>query len=316
MMKTKSRAMGLGCATAVLALSGCGGGSGGTNFIPSPPVTPTPPPEPLIPPVPAGPIGLTGGPFTTYSSQLISGSRSSGVDVVRISYSADSGLYTFAAPGLEQGHLTDTHANGSITSDGTGWQSISSTTSSISKGDSATVQPGGVSLDWVQQPYAQSALTYTSMGSWSAADQGGGSFAYGIPTATGQVPVAGAASYGGTIRGDVSGSEDYGLWGTINLNFDFAAGTLTGEMKPETSDGWDPRALGTYTFKNTVFANGSTTFSGAFDVPDSTAASSFQGQFTGPGAVELMGNFNAPYLSPSSHDWQTMWGVFVGKKTP
>jgi len=82
-------------------------------------------------------------------------------------------------------------------------------------------------------------------------------------------------------------------------------------MKPTISDAWDSYRLGTYTFKDTVYSRGSTTFSGRFDTPDFAGVASlsrFEGLFTGPGAAELMARWEAP--SPFGN----MVGVLIGKK--
>jgi hypothetical protein len=129
------------------------------------------------------------------------------------------------------------------------------------------------------------------------------------------VPVTGSANYSGDIRGLTD--SQLAVWGSIALSFDFGAGTLSGQMKPEYAPEWDQIALGTYTFTNTVYSTGSTNFSGSFAPPSGVSgASSFQGRFNGPGAAELMGSWNAPYKDPVSGDAGTMSGVFGGKKGP
>ena len=77
--------------------------------------------------------------------------------------------------------------------------------------------------------------------------------------------------------------------------------------EPQINEGL---GLGTYTFHDTVYSRNGTSFSGAFMVPGSDADSSFQGNFNGPGGVEVMGNFSAPYQSPNTQQWGTMTGVF------
>ena len=119
-----------------------------------------------------------------------------------------------------------------------------------------------------------------------------GVFVYGIPTAFGDVPLSGSATYAGSISG-LTNSRD-GVWGSVSLTFNFGAGTLAGVMKPEIARVWDAYPLGDYTFRDTVYSTGATNFSGAFQVSGSTAPSSFQGSFTGPGAAELLASWNAP----------------------
>ena len=302
-----------------LALCACGGGdSGSVAYIPPPPPPPAPDPNPSPPPFPEGAIGLTGGPFSTYSASFDgSGNLIAAADAFHISYSADDNVYTVSGPGLEQGHLVDTTiGSGSWMTGSSTWQSISYTSSNVTQGDATTEQVGFVALDWANAPYSESTLAYTSFGSWAGADGKGGYFVYGVPTATGDVPVTGTADYSGEIRGLTSGDGE--LWGSIGLEFDFGGGTLSGSMAPMVSDvtGWDGVGLGTYTFHDTVYSRDGTSFSGAFMVPGSDADSSFQGNFNGPGGVEVMGNFSAPYQSPNTQQWGTMTGVFGARQKP
>lgn len=305
-----------------LALCACGGDdTGGVAYIPPPPPPPAPAPDPnpSPPPMPADAIGLTGGPFSTYTVATDgTGNVTAGVNDFQISYSADDNVYTVSGPGLEQGHLIGTTiGSGSWMTGGTTWSTISYTSSFVSRGDTEVPQENGlVSLDWANAPYSESDLRYTSFGSWAGADNRGGSFVYGVPTAVGDVPVTGTADYSGDIRGMTSGDGNF--WGSIGLEFDFGSGTLSGSMSPVISyaDGWDSIGLGTYTFHDTVYSRGGTSFSGAFAVPGSDADSSFQGNFNGPGGVEVMGNFSAPYQSPNTQQWGTMTGVFGARQKP
>jgi hypothetical protein len=137
-------------------------------------------------------------------------------------------------------------------------------------------------------------------------------FAYGIPTAAGDVPVTGSASY--TAR--IFGGSYYPLSGDAHLTFSFGAGSLTGFMHPFAETGMGPYDLGRYDFTQTVYSTGSTTFSGKFVVPGggSTADSGFSGLFTGPQAAELMTEFHAPFMDPNSNQWRNMTGLWIGKK--
>ncbi|HET7605430.1 MAG TPA: transferrin-binding protein-like solute binding protein, partial [Sphingomicrobium sp.] len=131
----------------------------------------------------------------------------------------------------------------------------------------------------------------------------------------GDVPVTGSANYAGAIRGVMDNGLD--VWGSISFAFDFGAGTLSGEMKPYWAPEWDSYPLGTYTFTNTVYSSGSTTFSGAFIAPPGAGGpSSFEGRFNGPRAAELMGSWNAPYNDSVLGAKGTMSGVFGGKRGP
>ena len=105
------------------------------------------------------------------------------------------------------------------------------------------------------------------------------------------------------------------MFGSIGLQFNFGAGTLSGEMKPEIAP-WGRDPLGTYTFQNTVFSAGSNSFSGSFNAPGTSGASAFQGSFNGPKAAEAMGSWNAPYLNPLTNTAGSMAGIFTARKGP
>jgi hypothetical protein len=137
--------------------------------------------------------------------------------------------------------------------------------------------------------------------------------AYGVATPTGSVPVTGSATYGATLDGiatAVSGS--YSIYGNASLQFDFGAGKLSGAMDPQLNGPFDTPTVPRYTFTQTVFSSGSTTFSGSFDIRGPTP-SSFRGQFTGPSAQELMASFTAPFQD-FDKSWGVMNGVMIGKR--
>jgi hypothetical protein len=168
---------------------------------------------------------------------------------------------------------------------------------------------------------------YTRLADWSTPSYG--ITAFGIATPQGAVPTNGLATFNGVISGwadtFVADQADYALTsvaGTIRLDFDFGAGALSGQIHPELSS---PRNsspdyhfdLGPYAFSNTVYSAGSTTFSGQFDTA-TAGANSFDGQFTGPGAEELMGKWVLPFIwsDPGNGDDQvhSASGVFIGRK--
>ena len=141
-------------------------------------------------------------------------------------------------------------------------------------------------------------------------------FAFGVPTLPGGVPATGTATYAAQLSGgayDAAGALTWGLYGGATFNFDFASGTLSGYMDPQLNGPMGAPPLPRYNFVSTVFSAGSTTFSGAFDVAGPTA-SSFQGQFTGPAAQELMAGFRAPYFDSWSNSWGELQGVAAGKR--
>jgi hypothetical protein len=253
---------------------------------------------------------VDGQPFATVSSHFgEDGSIATENDAVRIAYSAAENIYTVTLPDFQQGQLVDPRGNGSF--DENGWINLTATTSSVTLGTSSTLQPVNVTL---QLP-GPSGYSYSSLGFWTPASGYWrilGYFVYGTPTAAGDMPITGSANYGADVVGQTSGG--FGVWGSANLNFDFGAGTLTGEMNTMWAPEWDAVPLATYSFRDTVYSTGSTTFSGAFNVPGSSEASAFTGSFNGPQGAEIMANWHAPYLNPYTNNWDRMGGVWIGKK--
>ncbi|UUR08459.1 transferrin-binding protein-like solute binding protein [Sphingomonas glaciei] len=314
-------------ATLTLLLCACGGGgtTGSVQSIPAAPITPptaSTPPAPITPPpLPNGPLGLSAGPFVTQAANWdgISGEWPkqtterllSGPDLVSISYSAADNSYTLTLPDFGTGTLRPVNGSGIFNAGSTTWSKLNAV-------NYALVQPNGIAAPvTVAMDYApDSGFTYTSTGFWSDGLQGNpkraGVFAYGQATTDSAMPVSGTASFGGEVRAYTRTFND--VWGTVDLSFDFGAGTLSGKMVLDTSDGWDPLPLGTFPFQNTVYSKGSTSFSGAIAAPNAETLGSFSGQFTGPGAPELLGNFRTPAFNPLLKSWDEIAGVFVGKR--
>jgi hypothetical protein len=157
-------------------------------------------------------------------------------------------------------------------------------------------------------------LSYTSVGVTSGYYSSEfGFFAFGSATPGSGVPVTGSASYSAIIAGrplDNFGRID----GDATFQFNFGAGTLSGHFDPVFEDGPTIASLGTYNFVSTVFGVGSPTFSGGLSLAGAPSLGAFDGRFTGPAAQELMARWTAPYLNPSTHQWNEMFGVMVGKK--
>ena len=310
-----------------LTLCACGGGGGSNGLAVQPlPPPPAPPPPTSPPPLPPGAIGLTkDGSFAVYAVQATGVFNSNwfpqgpvALDPdpdVQFSYSAADDRYTISVPGRAEGTLVASQGNGSWNGDT--WTNISSTFSRVTQGSSG----GPLQADYyVTLSYTpQSTYKHTGWGEWRAtalqsnglSNDNHGYFTYGVPTAAGDVPTTGSATYSGLLSGLTSNARD--VYGDVTLSFDFGLGTLSGSMRPQVSDGWDLYSLGTYTFRNTVFGVGSRTFSGSFDIPGGSAGGSFAGQFTGPAAAELMAQWQAPYQDPVSQTSETMAGVWIGR---
>lgn len=303
-----------------MALGACGGG-GGVASTPAPSQapapSPTPSPEPVLQP---DQIGLMSSePFTAlglgHEYKPADGTETtaaSAAQSVEISYDEAEGTYQISLPGFQPGTLVTQDYNGSAGQTATStWNSIEPKSGNTAQSVRVTLQVPGSNFS----PY-----TYTSFGSWfdETTDSQGftirreGVFAYGIPTGPSDMPLSGSANYGADLLGNTSDGNYVG--GSASLQFDFGNSILTGSMHPLLSDGWDLSIdLGTYSFRDTTFAKGSTTFAGSFDVPGLPDASSwFEGAFNGPQAAEIMARWQAPYLREGNQG--AMFGIMVGRK--
>lgn len=330
--------------TTAVALAACTSGGEGqvpinvAAVVPPPPVPPTPPPPPPpTPPPPAGANGLESvDPFVVlgigYRSTAGGGPFGDGrhgplaanpVEAVEFRYLPSDGGYEVLLPGFAAGRLRLLSYNGSY--DASGWQSVTGSYHGVTRGATAELQDVGVNLQRPAGPLnPDEKLRYTSWGNWKTQDpvelgdtDVSGFFAYGIPTAAGDVPLSGSATYRANVIGETSvlpgQFRQIAVSGSAELRFDFASGTLAGSMNASVCP-WDCVELGRYEFRDTRYARGATSFSGKFAVPNSTGDSFFEGNFTGPGAVELLARFQAPIFLPELKEWATMHGIWVGKR--
>jgi hypothetical protein len=267
-----------GAAALAFALSACGGGgSGGVSSLPPPPSSPSPAQTSSANPLSAAPAGVTA---TTSLASI--GVLSS------VRWNADLKAYEVQLGG----DAARIAATGNA-----GYAEVAD----LIAGDGAKL------------PYSMQAFTgysYTRYGyvTPTAAGKSGGDFVFGIATPAGSIPTSGSATYYADIQGHAG---SWGLYGTAQFAFDFAAGTLSGHMDPHSNGPMESPTLPRYDFTATVFSPGSRSFSGAFAI-DGPTPSSFQGQFTGPHAEELMASFTAPFLDWGPDGQQIVWGVMEG----
>jgi hypothetical protein len=117
------------------------------------------------------------------------------------------------------------------------------------------------------------------------------------------------------------GPNRAGISGTVDLDFNFAAGSLGGAMSLNLTDAsGGSLPLGSFNFKETVYSTGSTSYSGKFD---STAAGDnfFLGKFTGPNAEETIGAWALPFILNNGnasiiadHQTHQAFGAWIAKK--
>jgi hypothetical protein len=290
-----------------LALPSCGGGGGGVASMPAAPLTPTPTPSPTTT------LSLVQIFDHPVDGQMASvGLEAPGNDSASltttgfsVSYDAFVDRYNIKVPSMTTGYFyrtgNDVDANWWI---GT----LATLERTDAHGEVGVRKPSGLQT------------TYTTLANYNLAGGANVPFgwvAFGSATPAANVPTTGAATFNATLGG--SSVQRYGqVIGTAALQFDFAAGQLSGHLDPILTDptglGFQDQPLGRYDFVNTVYAVGSASFSGQLSNAGVTGLGSFNGLFTGPSAQELMGRWNAPYQFPGTTETNQMFGVLVGKR--
>lgn len=293
-------------ACSIAACGGGGGGSGPSSTPPPPPPPPSPPPPPpqsssvtVFPDPVVGEFAVVGtsiagkgGNLDTYASAGDRFGKVSRADADQpdIRYT-ESGFYEIRMPGGDWSRLV--HYGGLV--DPTA--------------DNNYFQPADVATNHGYLVIANAAkwngYSYSEIGSWGSEAAGRyGSIAFGVPTAAGNVPVSGSATFEGLVKGSADimqadllygGFVPLPVDGTVTLSFDFAAGTLSGAMKLYGPDGMNPFEIGTFSFRETVYSVGSASYSGKFET-GAVGDNFFLGRFTGPNAEETIGAWALPFI--------------------
>ena len=283
------------------ALAGCGGG-GDTD------IASTPPPPPPPPPVADGIIGavIAGTPSQEFAVEGAAFEVPEGSEIVEGPFAGSSGELKIRYDGASQDYEVQLPG-------GSTWNALvreSSYFYQTAGADSTAVTV----IESVASGYTYSALATW----WNDASGLSGDVAFGIPTPAGGVPATGTANYAGTISGQSTGFSDaldipVSIGGTVNLAFDFGAGTLSGSIHAMDTSFEGGPDLGILNFTDTVYSTGSLTFSGRFDTA-LAGPNEFSGLFTGPQAQELIGKFVFPYPSPVEGQPYIAAGAWVAKK--
>lgn len=272
MARHGARALATMVAAGALAACGGGGGGGGGAGLVRPAPTPAPPPSPAGP-LESAPFGLTQTTdFATAGEQ------------VKFRWDASVKAYEVTLADGRSGRIVpDTINSGSgklVAADGT----------VISYASMIVPFP----LQYTRRVFLPDAVNF------------GGYLAFGLPAPAGSVPTSGSASFEGSVTGQAE-APGYGFsaGGPALLQFDFAAGSLTGHMDLTFSGPMDHIDGRRYSFSGMLTSVGATSFSGGLDA-GGPSASWLRGQFTGPDAQELMASFEAPMLDFDQ------WGVIQG----
>lgn len=328
-------------ATALTLLSACGGGGGDVASAPTPAPAPAPSPTPSPAPSPPAtppafrPVAATIFPEPLYNPDLATVGMAwqhdpvpntadtrnlRDADSVRITYDQVRKTYQISAP---------------IAGSGTIMQMANYTTypfsypsglpgfhADPSDKNSTNYCCNSLSLSAADQP--QSRYRYVSfVGLYAPGPASAnvdtiayGTFAVGQPTKAGEVPISGTARYTGHVFGHFAGDAG-ATWieGTSRFNFDFGRALLTGDMTIaiQCMMGCAYDSI-TYSLTDTQFTRGATTFSGSLATPGAPTNGSFSGMFAGPGAAEMMSQFQLPFFSPEYRRWMIVGGAIAGKR--
>jgi hypothetical protein len=310
-----------------IGLSACGGGGGGISSIAPPPPPPTqicpdgsvipatavcpplPPPSPNFVNIFPGITTTTDFAVLGLQANALGGAASSLVsNGFAVQYDAVADAYVIDLPSLGPGKF---HA-----------------TSESEIYWNGALEAGGANLDTfvhIFKPLPANpalALEHTTFGVFDDYDgfydydelTPAGFFAFGLATPAGSVPTTGSATFDAIVRG-LTLDTGRPVGGDASLQFDFGAGTLAGNFNPYTFTAVGGQAsLGPYSFVNTVFGIGSTTFAGQLQHSGISSFGAFNGLFTGPTAEELMARWTAPYVNPDTGQQSEMFGIWVGRR--
>jgi hypothetical protein len=134
------------------------------------------------------------------------------------------------------------------------------------------------------------------------------------PTPAAAIPTSGIRRYSGAVNAYLSGNFADTIGGTMDIQFDFTAGTFTLNLD-----------LGLVCFMGcgyptapvsavaTNHGRGAVTFTGDLQVGGTAGRGTFQGRFAGPEARELLIEFRAPYLNPETQSWTEISGIAIAK---
>ena len=289
---------GFGFAVASIALlSACGGGDG---IVASAPV-------PIPTPVPGSArVDIFSSPTSQEFASIASGND------LRIRYVAETNQYQVSVNGGEWDRLLDDPNQ--IPLEGYPNQSF---VLASSRGPNSSYFMTRVSDKF---PDADHRYQYSNLAAWGARDVGGGLVAFGFATPQGAIPTSGSGSYKGLVEGgstvdsiDWDGRTTTDGWvdGTVSLSFDFARGTLAGELALVIDDKGKQVEISPFPFADTVFSPGSSNFSGRF-ATNTEGPNAFSGLFAGPNGEELIGRWTVPFLFNEVPE--SAVGVWIAKR--
>lgn len=300
-MTTSTRLAAWALAASSLALAACGGGTSSESLFIPPPPPPSPVPQEatpvtILPQAVAGNFAVAGAWTDIYTATATQDGRfesieSAAGDQPQIRYTS-SGNYEVKLPSEDYGVLVHS----------TAFPDPAPNDPLLSVTDCCGTRPLTIQ-------YSDQGFRYSAMAGWSRPQfdfdytMDGGVFAFGEATAAGGVPVTGSGTYDGVVSGITDAKTFIPIdnayvaipaGGTVQLDFDFAKGTLGGHLDLAIAGDMNPISVGSYDFAQTIFSAGSTTYSGSF-ATDLTGQNFFNGLFTGPHGEETIANWAVPF---------------------
>ncbi len=297
----------LGVIALVLALGGCGGGSGGVSSAGTTPVSNSSLAKLVASQSFANQAATSTATIVAKTNSIITSEAIA--QPLTITYDLASNSYTVSTQGRSQ-----TFAPGNLASAAGGVASYTVTAGTTT--DQLTLHAASVA------GYSATAQQYSGLGSWLRTTTSGGNnavsfdvFVYGLDTAASAVPRTGQASFATTIYGLVTIPSDEArtFQGVGRMDVDFLDGLFTASatgsetgLATQTSYG-----SGVYVTASGKVTSGSNAFAGDLTYSGNTSKSTgtLNGEFFGPNAQELGASF-----ATVGHDGSSVSGVIWGNQ--
>lgn len=279
----------LACCGLLSLAAACGGGDGTLDGGNDPVLVGRPPTSNPVPPVPPSPPGAalfgalgqsSSQQFATIGFAYDGRDGGFGYDLDLASFDPDAviGLRFLApsqlllsVPGRDEGVLYHNGGSGTDTEGRLvylsyeavgGFAGLSLVLAGAGKGYLASTGQGS----WISPPVSGKAYPYRIF-----------EFVYGVPTAAGNVPVSGSATYD-IAQGEVG-----------PLTVDFTSRTVSGTIKFPLESG-----TRTYSLEGVLLTGDATAFAGKLTTGDPSLDGAINGRFVGGAASEMMGRYHLP----------------------
>jgi hypothetical protein len=215
-------------------------------------------------------------------------------DLAQLSWSATAGTYEISLPELGSGRLRYADPGTSYTAfamvDAAGEALPVAVDLSLTGGRDAPFEAVGLG-------------SWTRQGAIRAGEISRASFAFGLPTATGDVPASGLLRY---LMVGARGAD-------ARIAFDVSAARLEGSIELSTVFDWGSFPVARFEIVDTVYARGATEFSAGLAAAGAPFRGALWGRFMGRQASELAIWYDAPWKDAATGEWTHVSGVLIGK---